>query len=197
MSSDVSVAIGTFGDLKWVDIAQRAITSAENQSIKPDSVIHIHGNSLGEARNMAADQCDSKWIIFLDADDTLDSKYIENMLSPEDQSTVRQPSTLGVYSDGTEDDYPVLIPQRPLGQSNFLVIGSMCLKSQFMYIGGFDSTLPVLEDWDLFIRLHNMGAIIGQREKAIYRVGVNLNGRNKDVNLHGRYYNEIRRKYRP
>jgi len=49
-------------------------------------------------------------LIFCDADDELDYRYIEEMLKG--RATSAQPSTLGVHADGHEDDYPVLIPRR-------------------------------------------------------------------------------------
>lgn len=196
MFGDVTVIVPTFGDQKWITIAQNAIISVNNQTVKPKECIHLHDVSLGEARNKGAIQASTKWLIFLDADDTLDPRYIEYMIEEVDDSTIRQPSTLGVYPNGAEDEFPVLIPRCSLKERNFLIIGSMCLREQFLDVGGFDVQLPILEDWDFFIRLVNNGAIIGSREKAIYRVGVNPGSRNVNARLHGNYYNKIRAKCR-
>lgn len=192
----VSVIVGTYGDSSWVSKAKEAMESADNQTVKPLEVIHFHDkHNLCNARNSGAEMASGDWLIFLDADDALDSRYIEEMLSDVDDSTLRQPSTLGVYPDGSEDDEPVLIPERSLLKSNYLVIGTMCLRSEFMAVGGFDPELPVLEDWDLWIRMWKNGSKIGARPEAIYRVGVNPNSRNSNSGLHGRYFNKIRRKY--
>lgn len=195
MTESAAVIIGTYGDKKWSDLAKKAYASAENQTYSPLDIIHIHTDSLANARNKGASMTKADWLIFLDADDELDKFYIENMLQP-GKSTLRQPSTLGVYPDGSEDECPVLIPERSLIKSNFLVIGSMCRRKDFLEVRGFDPSYPVLEDWDLWLRLKINGAIIGKRPDAIYRVGVNKDSRNQNSRLHGRYYSDIRRKYR-
>lgn len=196
MKETVAVVIGTFGDPEWSKKAETAIRSAKLQTHQPDVILHVHQKDLATARNTGAEMADAKWIIFLDADDTLDPGYVQAMISHGDETTLRQPSTLGVYPDGSEDATPVLIPARPLSESNFLVIGTMCLKDQFLAVGGFDSNLPVLEDWDLWLRMYKNGAIIGKRPKAIYRIGVNPESRNQNVDLHHKYYRVIRGKYR-
>lgn len=191
----VGVVIGVFGDRDvWLPRAQHAYDTLSNQTVEPfDAIISYHPDSLGQARNDGAEQVDTDWLIFLDADDTLDERYVEEMSVP-GRSTIRQPSTLGVYPDGSEDDAPNLIPKRDLNTSNYLVIGSMCLHCEFDAVGGFDPTLPVLEDWDLWRKMWKNGAKIGARPKAIYRVGVNQDSRNSQQDLHNRIYRQIRKR---
>lgn len=198
MDDTVGIVVGTFGDPSWVDRAKTAVKSAENQTQAPTRVFHHHASDLATARNEGAFTIGTRWLIFLDADDTLDAEYVRSMMAPGEDAgaaTLRQPATLGVYPDGTEDDCAVMIPERPLLQSNYLVIGTMCLREAFLDVGGFDPEFPVLEDWDLWIRMWKNGAIIGKRPDAIYRVGVNQDSRNQNSALHGRYYSRIRSKY--
>jgi GT2 family glycosyltransferase len=135
---------------------------------------------------------DAEWLIFLDADDELDSHYIEEMLKG--QGDIRQPSTLGVVN-GKEDDYPVLIPPHPGGflVGNHLVIGCMVRRKLFLDVGGFRN-LPILEDWDLWIRCILYDGKVGTVPKAIYRVHVNPNSRNQQDG-HGKTYTEIQGLY--
>lgn len=192
--TEVGVVIGTYGGEEWKTIAQNALQSIYNQTVETE-VVHHHARSLAQARNEGASMISSEWIIFCDADDTLDSNYVKEMLNPIDDSTLRQPSTLGVYPDGTTDNEPVLIPKTNLLVSNYLVIGTMCRREDFLSVGGFDERLEALEDWDLWIRIWKNGGIIGSRPKAIYRVGVLPDSRNKDVRGHGRAYSEIRKRH--
>jgi glycosyltransferase involved in cell wall biosynthesis len=191
----VGIVVATFGDASWIDRAKTAVKSAENQSVPATRVVHHHAENLALARNQGADMVGTDWLIFLDADDTLDVNYVRYMMEPGEDAgaaTLRQPSTLGIYPDGSEDDEPVLIPERPLTQSNYLVIGTMCRRDQFLEAGGFDPEFPVLEDWDLWLRMYDIGAVIGKRPGAIYRIGVNPDSRNQNAQLHGRYYQRIR-----
>jgi GT2 family glycosyltransferase len=146
------------------------------------------GPTVSQARNIGALHVGADWLIFLDADDELDPRYVEEMLAGE--GDIRQPSTLGVIN-GVEDDYPVLIPPGPnFMAKNHLIIGCMVRRDLFIAAGGFRD-LPVLEDWDLWIRLRLAGATVGQCPKAVYRVHVRPNSRNQDVGLHARVFQQI------
>jgi glycosyltransferase involved in cell wall biosynthesis len=191
----VDVIIATYGNREiWDIMAERATASAENQTIRPTAIWRCHGEEdLASARNAGVEESSSDWLIFLDADDELDPYYVEAML--EASGDIRQPSTIGV-TDGVEDDFPVLIPPKVGGfmVGNHLVIGSMVRRKDFIKSGGFRD-LPVLEDWDLWIRLRLEGAQIGQAPKALYRVHVRAASRNSDPQLHGHVYSEIQQRY--
>ena len=173
--------VATYGDPAWQRIAKRAIASAKKQSLTPREVIAVHGETLAMARNQGAEQASSSHLIFLDADDELDRHYVRSMDSAIRAGVDRidrmyQPATLGVQN-GVEDPEPVLIPSRPLREGNFLVIGTMVTRSAFLGVGGFDEW-EAYEDWDLFIRLWEAGVKVIRVPSAIYRVHVNLSGRN-------------------
>jgi len=186
---DVSIVVGTFGDLDvWGSIAERALASASIQTT-PAEVVHSHADTLKEARNHGAAIAKGEWLIFLDADDELDPKYVEAMLASE--GDLRQPATLGVV-DGKEDDYPVVIPPRVLIDSNYLVIGTMCRKADFLAVGGFDD-FDMFEDWDLWLRMVLNGAVPVPCPEAIYRVHVSPNSRNQTMN--SQVYAQIRNRH--
>lgn len=166
----------------------RAIKSAE--LARPDIALWLHKETLAEARNKGAEMVNTDWLIFLDADDELDSRYVDAMRRA--SGDIRKPSTIGVYPDGSEDDAPAMIPQRDLDRANHIVIGAMCRASMFWEVGGFRE-YPILEDWDLFRRMWKAGAEVVEVPDAIYRVHVNEGSRNQDQALHTRVYNQIRR----
>lgn len=192
MNADVTVIVATYGDTMWKDLARHAAETAQRQTLPPRAVILSHGPTLQEARNVPGMAAKTEWLIFLDADDELDPGYVEAMMTGE--GDVRQPATLGVVN-GIEDDYPVMIPPgKTLLEKNHIVIGAMARTSLFQKVGGFDNW-PVLEDWDLILKYWRAGAEFGQVPGAIYRVHVNPHSRNQNQALHGRIYNEIRRKH--
>ena len=81
MTSDVTVIIGWYGDpYVWVPRALYAEKSALDQTLEPDQVLVVSGRDMHTARNTGADLAKTEWLIFLDADDTLDGHYIEQML---------------------------------------------------------------------------------------------------------------------
>jgi len=190
--SSAACIISTYGDYgTWGPKAENAARSADLQSWSFDQVICSHGETLHEARNNGADLAHTEWLVFLDADDELDYKYCESMLNG--KGDIRQPATLGIVN-GVEDDFPVVIPERNLAEANYIVIGAFVRREQFLRVGGFDA-YPVLEDWALWIKCKLDGASILPCPEAIYRVHVNLEGRNNQADLHGQVYSQIRQQY--
>jgi GT2 family glycosyltransferase len=193
VSNDVEVIVPTFGDkYLWSALVDRAVVSVMRQTVKT-KVWRSHEADLSTARNAGAWAAASEWLIFLDADDELDPRYVECMLKG--TGDIRQPSTLGIVN-GVEDDYPVLIPlKQNLLHGNHLVIGSMVRRSLLLEVGGFRE-LPILEDWDCWIRLWLAGAEIGTAPDAVYRVHVREGSRNKQGDhMHGRLFTEIQQRY--
>lgn len=202
MEVTFTVVIGTYGDREWFERGATAFRSATDQTVEAQ-VIRLHGDTLAMARNNGAASARGDYLVFLDADDTLDPRYIESMACAVYRAMIRsdhktflfQPSTLGVYADGSEDSHPVLIPQRALNTGNFMVIGTAVEREQFLRVGGFHE-YPMYEDWDLWIRFRKDGAGFVKVPDAVYRVGVSPHGRNlapRDEQV--RWFNEIRRKH--
>ena len=182
-SVPIRVCIGTYGDIDtWRPLAERALRSVDEQDVQPFSRFWVHGPDLHTARNTAALQLPDghEWLCFLDADDELDVGYLEAMddvAFRHDEPVLIQPSTIGVYPDGTEDALPCLIPPKPLIEGNYLIIGTLIRAAQFQRLGGFHDW-PMYEDWDLWLRAAIDGAQVVSAPDAIYRVHVNSGGRN-------------------
>lgn len=196
MASEVGVVIPIFGrEEEWAKLAARAVQSVKDQSW-PCEWIYSVGGTLADARNHGAEFFkDKEWLIFLDADDELDSEYVGHMLAG--TGDVRWPSTLGVYEDGSEDPFPVLLqPKQNMLLGNHMVIGSMIRQELFHEVGGFRE-LPILDDWDCWIRCWLMGAEFQPCSRAIYRVHVRPGSRNQQQDLHGQVYSFIQREYAP
>lgn len=192
---NIGVVVATYGDLAvWGRLAERAIASADRQTI-PVPVVWVHGDTLADARNDGVAAIGTDWVIICDADDELDAGYVEHMSAG--SGDIRRPSTLGIYKNGTEDDYPVMIPVRDIRSSNYIVIGAMFRRDKFLEVGGFDRSLQALDDWDLWLRLIINGAVVEEIPRAVYRVGVDVSSerRNSDSEKHGQAYRTICGRY--
>lgn len=197
----ISVIISTFGDFnKWNPIAQRAVQSVMNQTVEAE-IIRIHGTTLAGARNEGAAKAKGDWLIFLDADDELDPRYVEAMefavMADKVISRHRhvyQPSTVE-FNDKGQVGEPDMIPTYPLLQRNYLIIGSMVSKKLFDATEGFDQNLPALEDWEFWLQCDKIGAVVGKCPEAVYRIHFSSDSRNT-TNQHGQCVVTIRDRYR-
>lgn len=202
MTSGFSVIVGTYGDDRWKVRAEQALASAHDQTFPAVDVIHVHGDTLADARNTGALRANGEYLIFLDADDELDCNYLASMNHARFEAAgvlshptwLFQPSTLGLV-DGREDPEAVLIPERPLHTGNFMVIGTAVQRQLFLDVGGFKDW-PMYEDWCLWIRCWQKEAGFWKVPDAIYRVHVFEGSRNQGIRAEQvRYFNEIRKMY--
>lgn len=178
---DVTIAVCTYGGQDWIDMAQnRAIPSAMAQGVP---VIHKHGQSLEEARNLGLDAVDTEHVIFLDADDELEPGYVQAMETG--VADVRAPSVRYVKRTARPRPYMPKVAghHHPctadcLTQGNWLVIGSCARTAHMKKVGGWRD-FPWSEDWDMWLRLYFMGATFEPIREAVYRAHVNASSRNR------------------
>lgn len=185
----ISVVVATYGDFDtWSKIAARALASACHQTVAAHEVIYEHGDTLARARNAGAARASGTHLVFLDADDELDGRYIEAMTAAAVDDTpvvLYQPATVGV-EDGRVVGEPNLIEPSPLGfnKANHLIIGTMIPKALFDQVGGFRDDLEVLEDWDLWCGSFDAGARWRRVPGAVYRIHFVTGSRNKPGPAH-------------
>lgn len=194
----ISVVVSTFGDVNWIKTAQRALKSAAEQTVPAHEVLFNHADTLHDARNIGAAQATGDWLCFLDADDELSPGFIDAMqrTATDAGNALIRPATLGVYPDGHVDERPVVLPERPLLQQNFMIIATLVPNWLFHDVGGF-ADWPIYEDWDLWIRCTRAGARHLACPDAVYRVHVADASRNQqDRDTQVRFFHEIRNQYR-
>lgn len=183
---DVTVCVGTFGNLSWSEMARSAIGSV------PEGVpvIHSHRDSLAEARNASLDQVTTEFAIHLDADDRLDPGYIEAMekgsadlRGPSIQqwrgaSPLSEPFVPRVYNhhhDCTADC---------LRFGNWLVVGA-CVRTELARsVGGWEEW-GWSEDWALWARCWEAGGTVEAIPEAVYHATWRKRSRNKVTHEEG------------
>lgn len=176
--NSISIVVATYGDPEWKLRSDEAAESARDQTCAPLEVIQVHGDSLHEARNQGAEEARGKWLVFLDADDSLDRRFVEFMekrtRSMHSYRTLTRPA---IRLTGAQRKGPHVLPRCNLYHANFMIIGTMVSKKLFMSSGGFRD-LPVFEDWDLWIRCARLGASFDASPRSIYNVKIRKDGRN-------------------
>ena len=134
-------------------IVAQAIAAARAQSLSCAVIPVEDGNGAGAgwARNRGVALSDTPFVCFLDADDTLRPDALERMIEVYQQgkyvycddyagASLHQTSDMGYYDGTWWHTITTLIP-----------------RAAFDAVGGFNETLPALEDMDLFIRLQGRG----------------------------------------
>lgn len=182
---DVTIAVATFGATRWQRLAEtRAIPSAQAQG-RP--VISVHGRTLADARNAAANTATTEWLIYLDADDELAPGYADALMAA--GGGLRAPAVSFVTDHQATD--PVTLAHRDMDRINCCVIGTAVRREQLLDVGGWWDE-PAYEDWSLFRRCWLDGATITHTPAAVYRAWITPGSRNQTVRDGGRLITRIR-----
>lgn len=178
---NVTVAVATFGDPAWEQLARsRALPTV------PSDVpsVHVHAATLHDARNECLDLVDTEWIIYLDADDELEAGYIDAMAQA--TGDLRVPAVRYVKNNS----YPQARFPRVVGHQhypcvadclewgNWLVIGTAVRAQLVRDVGGWRD-FQWSEDWDLWVRCWRTGATVEPVPAAIYRAHIRRDSRNR------------------
>lgn len=177
---DLTVVVATFGSTDWVDLARRrALPSV------PDGVpaVHVHGDTLHEARNTGLAQVDTTWVCHLDADDELEPGYVTAMAAG--TADLRAPSVRYIHhGHPRRPRVPTVAGHRHhcsadcLLFGNWLVVGTVAPAELLLRVGGWRD-FHWSEDWDLWVRCWQAGATIEAIPQAVYRAHVRPDSRNR------------------
>lgn len=179
--ADTTIVVATYGGQEWRDLAAaRALPSARAQGCP---VLHVHADTLMDARNQGLAQVDTGRVIFLDADDELAPGYLTAMCAG--TADLRAPQ-VAYIRDGRAGPpgFPRVGGHRHqctgdcLPGGNWLVIGTSAPTDLLRDVGGFRD-YAWSEDWDLWYRCHLAGATISGIPGAVYRAHVRADSRNR------------------
>lgn len=181
---DVTVTVATYGDDGWRRLAHsRALPSARALGVP---VVYEHAATLHDARNATLAKVDTPWVVHLDADDELESGYVEAMASG--TADVRVPAVRYIRR-GNRAAAPG-VPRvaghghgctaECLPAGNWIVVGAAARTELVLAVGGWRDW-PWSEDWDLWLRLHLAGATFEAVPQAIYRAHVRSGSRNRSA----------------
>jgi len=144
-------------------------------------VLRIAAGSAAEARNYGASFAETPWLAFLDADDLYREEFVAEMLRLASQE--EEPARSVVYCPGQQmrPDGRVGEIDRPPRSQHLQHLRTSCIfytcalvmpRSMFKSVGGFNVSLQTAEDWDLWVRLFQAGAIPvpAERPLVIYRL---------------------------
>lgn len=136
---------------------QRAISSLPQGT---RYVVARNDGDLIDSLNEALAECDTEWVLRLDATDVVVDGMIENLLAYSFDADVVYPALLGTNDDLTEIEWehPAWsFCRNRLEFAPYLSGTSLMRRSLVQRVGGF-SHVKAMEDWDLYVRLVRAGA---------------------------------------
>jgi glycosyltransferase involved in cell wall biosynthesis len=148
---DVTAALATLGDIQKI----RHLRHKENKG-------------LAAARNTGIKAARGKYIAYLDDDDIFQSNHLQTLVEHLEatQGDVAYTDAYRAHQRKNGDAYEVFARDVPYSfefnydrilEKNFIpVLCFMHRKTCWEAVGGFDESLPVLEDWDLWIRMSRL-----------------------------------------
>lgn len=194
LQNEVSVIVPVYGDIeKWEPFYQRAIGAINSQTLKPKYILISIANDLQSARNRPAMGATTEWILFCDADDTLDENYVEEMMKLSADADIVVPSAHRYFANGEVDKSNYWYEPKNLLTGNYITIGAMIRTELFINLGGFKD-LPALEDFEFYIRAEEAGARFVHCPKAIYKINVREGSRNTNQELAPQIINEAKKR---
>ncbi len=143
--------------------------------------VYQPNQGLSGARNTGLDLARAPYVAFLDADDEWEPTFLGRCL----EALATSPEAVGAYTHNAYIDEngrllgqvgggavrPGAFRRRLLEGGFFPPCAVMVRREALAAAGQFDTTLTSLEDWDLWLRLSERGAMIGIPEPlARYRV---------------------------
>ena len=168
----MSVAV-VIPNLNYGRYLERAVRSAQEQTIPPAEVIIVDGGSTDESREIVENLCAGwietapkrqanarnvgiqstacEFIVPLDADDWIEHNYVERCLDVmlRDESVGAVAPDL-VWPDGrVQSTLPPFTVDRFL-QGNLIFCCSMLRRKAWKEVGGYDESPAIFEDWLLW-----------------------------------------------
>jgi hypothetical protein len=129
-------------------LAERAAASVRAQTVKVEAlaIFDRERRGPGNARNRGLARVTTPYVVFLDADDWLDPKFVERAL------IAIKPNRY-VYTDWMEGQNAKEAPTKPWCGGTWHVITTLLPTEMARAVGGFDETLPGAEDTDFYLKL--------------------------------------------
>jgi glycosyltransferase involved in cell wall biosynthesis len=145
------------------DVAHQAVESVKAQTIPCELIViqDTDGRGAGYARNRGLEQCQTEYICFLDADDTIDPKFAEITLGILDHymQSGRGDSRY-IYTDWLGIQNSIHKAPEPCDawtNGTFHLVTTVLPVDRVRLIGGFDEVMTGIEDTDFYVRLRLSG----------------------------------------
>ncbi len=161
--------------------------------------VYIYHENCGRccARNIAIRKAKYPLLAFLDDDDMWDKEFLETCVN-----RMRKGDVIGVftnyfklYPSGVtkigykEGKNPSVVDLKWIVRGSFIDPSTVMIKKEIVEkVGGFDESLEVTEDWDLWLRVMRYGNFAYVEKPLVYK---RMDLYDKDIPIKTRRYNRI------
>ena len=147
------IPVGRNGNREWLQQAVRSLGPIPHIIVENDG-------EVGEARNAGMREATTEYVMLMDADDVAHRNMVDELYRAIWDVDVTYPQMLLMSEDlsepvGLHEALP-FCPMR-LEQGNFVPGCALVRREKALEVGGFRN-LPLLEDWDLWLRMSRAGA---------------------------------------
>jgi peptidoglycan/xylan/chitin deacetylase (PgdA/CDA1 family) len=160
-----SLAAQTFGSFEAIVVENGSSdgTAAVASSFPDVRLERCSASGVSGARNCGIDVARGEWLLFLDADDTLEPRALEVLVEASSGVDAAVCGWTRVAPDGTRFDTHTWTEADKAFESLSITCAfaiHCCLVRRELVVaaGGFDESLTTCEDWDLWLRLAASGA---------------------------------------
>ncbi|HXD58234.1 MAG TPA: glycosyltransferase [Thermoleophilaceae bacterium] len=158
--------------------------AARDRRVRVETTV---ARGVSEARNFGLGLARGEWLLFLDADDTLDPRALELLRETAQEVDAAVSGWARVASDGTRFDSHVWKEADRAFESlavtcAFAIHCCLVRRQLVVAVDGFDESLSTCEDWDLWLRL----ARVGVRFRAVDQVLALYHAHPQTASLDGR-----------
>lgn len=140
---------------------------------------------VSAARNLGISHSKGKYILPLDADDKIDSLYIEKALAEFENNENLKIVYCQARKFGNVDEVWKLpkFSLYTLASSNMIFSSAVYKKSDWLLVGGYDKNMVLgLEDWEFWIALLKNGGQVRQIDHFGFFYRIKENSRTKEIN---------------
>jgi len=162
-----------------VDDGSTDNTKFVSESFSEVNYIYQPNQGLSAARNTGIDKCQGQFVVFLDADDWLMTDALKINLAyltrEQDVAFVSGAHVMVVESRNMVEEKKIIVDDnhyQRLLMGNFIAMHAVVMYQRWVFdIFRFDTELPALEDYDMYLKISRKHRIIHHQQMiAAYRI---------------------------
>lgn len=163
-----------------VDDGSEDDTAGVAERLGAEVIRHQRNRGLPAARNTGIEAATGAWVALLDSDDEWMPDHLGKIWALHPGHVVVAQCAIWLDSDGTRrlmgtaDRMPIVIdsPARLLFPENFVPASSTILhRETALAVGGYDESLPRVEDLDMLVRMIERGTCVMRPEVGVIYYG--------------------------